>query len=682
MTNRFFVNRLSLFLLLLVGILLRLGYVFYFPHEPVVLDAALYNTGARNLLHYGTFSYSSGKLAPTAYTTPGYPLFLAAIYGVAGESNFQAVRIVQIVFNTVGLYFLYLVALLILGDRTWALAALAVGALHTPFIAISDLLLTEGVFLPLMALWLYLFVLAAQRKSIMYSAVGGGTLAVLCYVRPNVFLFPAFFFIVLTIKQILRTSFKKDAIKALLPTMKHIAVHYGVCLLLLTPWVVRNAIAFHRFVLFSSESGNPFFLGAFYNYKPEDYGHKIFQAGLNEFQQNERWWCEGWENIRVSLAREPMRYLRWYLGKTLTLWNRPYHLSAQATYTQMMVINMLHTLIVFSIIIAMLSWIVHGKDGLRAIMGLLFIYFTVFHVFFVAIPRYALPFLFFGGIFMADVFRDGIAYARERLASPKPAAIFAVFLIIAYLLLNLVVNFKGQNYVFSLSFHPIFLSKAGGLAFRCALLFYWLLAIPIFAKQNLLKGKKETALFCAVGLSVALLFNVLPTDIAVAFETPLRNGDVATHIIDVPKWAKGYSNCRLIIKVRNSDLRPTEYDFWVLMNGDEVYHAAPGADFSSGELQIPLAPIIVEKSKVLSVTVKSSGQREDGNYPLLVGSILTHRGLSTLNGQNRDLSHGSGTQRGAYFIGLRLYGKHPLLNVYFWRGSSTSKIHQLVIHSP
>jgi hypothetical protein len=180
---------------------------------------------------------------------------------------------------------------------------------------------------------------------------------------------------------------------------------------------------------------------------------------------------------------------------------------------------------------------------------------------------------------------------------------------------------------------------------------------------------------------VALLFNVLPTDIAVAFETPLHNGDVATHIIDVPKWAKSYSDCRLIIKVRNSDLRLTEYDLWVLMNGEEVYHAAPEANLSAGELQIPLAPAIVEKNKILSITVKSSGQRENGNYPLLVGSILTYRGLSTLNGQNRDLSHGSGTQRGAYFIGLRLYGKHPLLNIYFWRGSSTSRMHRLMTHS-
>lgn len=678
MTSRPFINRLPLFLLLLAGLFLRLGYVFYSPHEPVVLDAALYDTGARNLLHRGTFSYSSGKLEPTAYTTPGYPLFLAAIYRVAGESNFQAVRIVQVFFNTVGLYFLYLVALLILGDRTWALVALAVGALHPPFIAISDVILTEGVFLPLMALWLYLFVLAAKRESIMYSAVGGAALAVLCYVRPNVFLFPAFFFVILAIKRLVRMGLKKDAVKVLLRAAKHIAVHYGVCLLLLTPWVVRNAIAFHRFVLFSSESGNPFFLGAFYNYKPESFGHKIFKAGLGEFQQNERWWREGWENIRVSLAREPVHYIRWYLGKTFTLWNRPYYLSAQATYTQLMVINMLHTLIVFSIIIAALSWVVHSKDGLRAIMGWLFIYFTVLHVFFIAIPRYALPFLFFGGIFVADVFRDGMAYARERLASPKPALLFAAFLIIAYLFLNLINNFKGQNYVFSLSFHPFFLSKAGGLAFWFVFVLYWLIAIPVFARQKLLKGKKEAVLFCAVGLSVALLFNVLPTDIAVAFETPLHNGDVATHIIDVPKWAKGYSDCRLIIKVRNSDPRLTEYDFRVLVNGEEVYHAAPGANFSAGEFQIPFERTILEKNVVLSITVKSSGQRENGNYPLLVGSILTYRGLSTLNGQNRDLSHGSGTQRGAYFIGLRLYGKHPLLNVYFWRGSSTSRMHRLV----
>jgi len=668
-------DRLLLYFLLLVGFILRMGYIFCFPHEPVVFDAEGYDRAAKNILHHGRFSFFYPQ--PTAYTTPGYPLFLAATYSVAGESNFQAVRLVQVVLNTVGLYFLYLLALLILEDRRWALMALALGVFHPPFIAISDVILTEGIFMPFMALWLYFSALTLKKRNMSHPILAGCMLGLSCYVRPILFLYPVFLLAVLLIRDIINWCLKKNSLSLMWDKIRRFSLIYGACLFVMIPWAVRNALVFHRFILFSTESGAPFFAGTFYDYSPENFDKKMFVPGLNELEQNERWWREGWQQIRTSIAREPVRYLRWYLGKTFTLWNKPYYLSAQATYAQLRVIKMLHAIILFSIIIAAFSWLVHGKNGLRAIMGWLFIYLTVLHIFFIAIQRYALPFLFFGGIFVADIFRDGMAYARERLASPKPALLFAGFLIIAYLFLNLVNNFKGQNYVFSLSVHPFFLSKAGGLTFWFVFLLYWLFAIPVFARQKLLKGKKEAVLFCAVGACVILFLNILPLDLAVAFETPLHNGDVATHIIDVPKWAKGYSDCRLIIKVRNSDLRLTEYDFGVLMNGEEVYHATPGANFSAGELQIPLAPAIVEKNKILSVTVKSSGQRENGNYPLLVGSILTYRGLSTLNGQNRDLSHGSGTQRGAYFIGLRLYGKHPLLNVYFWRGSSTSKVRLL-----
>src|SRR5690349_92009 len=63
-------------------------------------DSAQYVTLARNLLRDGVFSVSEAPpLAPTMVRPPGYPLFLAAIFAVVGESML-AVRLAQAVIDT------------------------------------------------------------------------------------------------------------------------------------------------------------------------------------------------------------------------------------------------------------------------------------------------------------------------------------------------------------------------------------------------------------------------------------------------------------------------------------------------------------------------------------------------------------------------------------------------------
>jgi 4-amino-4-deoxy-L-arabinose transferase-like glycosyltransferase len=93
-------RRKAIFFLIftLAGLALRFLLVGYFPG--VVDDSRLYADIAKNWLQHGTYAITnSGRIVPTLSRLPGYPAFLAAIFAVFGTDNFQAVLLVQVVFD-------------------------------------------------------------------------------------------------------------------------------------------------------------------------------------------------------------------------------------------------------------------------------------------------------------------------------------------------------------------------------------------------------------------------------------------------------------------------------------------------------------------------------------------------------------------------------------------------------
>jgi len=104
----------SLFFIFTVALLIRLGFVltlqdgFYFP------DSVSYSAAAVNLL-------GNGELGKTYNRPPGYPVFLAAIYFVFGESVF-AVRMVESLVGALLTVIIALIARRIGGEAVGALA--------------------------------------------------------------------------------------------------------------------------------------------------------------------------------------------------------------------------------------------------------------------------------------------------------------------------------------------------------------------------------------------------------------------------------------------------------------------------------------------------------------------------------------------------------------------------------
>ena len=94
----------------------RGGYALYLVHSDEIVtttgDAPSYLGPARMLAEHARFENLDGE--KEYLRTPGYPLFIAAVYRVFGERN-TAVLLVQVLLSAVTVYLAYLLA-----TRTWS----------------------------------------------------------------------------------------------------------------------------------------------------------------------------------------------------------------------------------------------------------------------------------------------------------------------------------------------------------------------------------------------------------------------------------------------------------------------------------------------------------------------------------------------------------------------------------
>lgn len=144
------------------------------PHQPSEGEALLsgaslsdshaYEKLAANLLDHGTYTWQeSPPYIPTAYIPPGYPLFIAAIYGFSGRNpwNVIAVQLILSLFM-IGLIFFW-------SERRWGLKVAVPASLLLAFdpvsVVFSGALMGEtlGAALLLAAMLLYLETFEDQR---------------------------------------------------------------------------------------------------------------------------------------------------------------------------------------------------------------------------------------------------------------------------------------------------------------------------------------------------------------------------------------------------------------------------------------------------------------------------------------------------------------------------------------
>jgi hypothetical protein len=228
-------------------------------------DTRIYWELARKVRAGAPYEYVEWADIPHfALRTPGYPLLMAACQALFGERPL-AVRLVQAVLGTVGVYLVYRLTLQLVApnqpagsaeramSRSWTipLSAAALAALNPYYAFLSAILLSEAVFVPLMlaALWGQAVLWdqpgpsnrVAGWKAVLV-ALGSGTAAgAAILVRPSWALFvPA----MLAIRMIANRRNRRALVASARDALVCAVAVAGV----MSPWWARNALIYGKFV--------------------------------------------------------------------------------------------------------------------------------------------------------------------------------------------------------------------------------------------------------------------------------------------------------------------------------------------------------------------------------------------------------------------------------------------------
>ena len=225
---------MTLALLLALAFTLRLVFVI-FPADGVPFsDMKDYHDQAFALLAKGTYG--------PALRPPLYPLFLAAVYRIAGR-EFIFARLIQALMGVGVCLFTYGIARRLYGPRA-GIAAGFVVACYPSLVLYTCLLMSENLFIFLLTASLLLLLGTAQRR--VGSCFAAGVLLGLACLTRSVLVG----FVPLTALWLMG---RRERIAAL------------VCMLgalcAITPWTARNWHYYQRFVLIDSYGGYNFLIG-------------------------------------------------------------------------------------------------------------------------------------------------------------------------------------------------------------------------------------------------------------------------------------------------------------------------------------------------------------------------------------------------------------------------------------
>lgn len=308
----------GLLVILLLALAVRLAFVHHWGSTLTVeSDDVGYIASARLWLERGIFTYvrptlttSTTEISPSAYITPGYPLFLAFFLKlVPQESRALALaRYIQVLFSVASVFLVYRLG------RRWGKGELAalLAAFYPPFILLSGLLLTETLFTFLLLLFLDRWLKAREGNPCNWFLLGlvGGAATL---VRPT-----GVVLVCLALSGMAWGVFRrKKGLKALFLLL------LGFCIVL-SPWWVRNYLTFHRFVFLSTNSGNPLLLGTYVELEGIKHGwHSSWPVGRTPDETSALQKELALKRLKEGLSREPGRYLYWYTwGKFRLLWGR------------------------------------------------------------------------------------------------------------------------------------------------------------------------------------------------------------------------------------------------------------------------------------------------------------------------------------------------------------------------
>lgn len=239
--------------IVILTLLLRVAYAFIAPsvdpiigRDPLYGDASGYHILAVNLLETGGLTWDGET--PTSFRMPGYPLFLAVVYAIAGPAP-VAVRLAHAVLSAMTVIPVYFIGRRLGGKSVAAVAAVGV-ALHPFLLYMTGWVYSETLFFLLLWTGIWLFILALDHGSPRSAVLAGLTLGMATLVRPEIVVLP------LCVAGLIWLLLRRPR-----PSIRAAIIAQTVLLAVVLPWTVRNVMVQRSPVLLTTNTGAVFYGG-------------------------------------------------------------------------------------------------------------------------------------------------------------------------------------------------------------------------------------------------------------------------------------------------------------------------------------------------------------------------------------------------------------------------------------
>jgi 4-amino-4-deoxy-L-arabinose transferase-like glycosyltransferase len=223
-----------------VALAVRVGLILATRRLPLGSDPTDYDRLARLLAHgrgWGPSLLAAGH-GPTAFRPPLYPLFLAGVYRLTGDST-TAARLVEALLGVAGIALLAWIAAHLLGRRV-AVIASALAAVYPPLVVYSTAILSEAIFIPLelAAVVAALRARDDQQHATQWTIVAGTLVGLGVLARPSSVV------LLLPLAALLggRASWRRPE------AWTRPALLVAAVVVVIAPWLARNEVVMHSVV--------------------------------------------------------------------------------------------------------------------------------------------------------------------------------------------------------------------------------------------------------------------------------------------------------------------------------------------------------------------------------------------------------------------------------------------------
>ncbi|KEK24595.1 ArnT family glycosyltransferase [Bacillus gaemokensis] len=364
-------------------------------------DAFNYSLTAEQLLKHGVFGYvylePSEVPGKNAYITPGQPLLLAGamiISDVTTLPYYYVATVINMLLNIGTLLLVFLIGRELFNKDIYGIVASILYAVYPSNYTYFRTLLTEVPSIFLLSLSVYVFVLAWKYNKVKFHIWFGIVVSILLMFRPN----PAPMLLIPVLVVLFTYGFKESIKIGLLWFIGPFFI--------IGAWVVRNYLAFHQFILFSTQSADPLIAGAdpFNKIGYENVVNQMKATGQTDKSEYAK------QLIKNGFKSDFTYWFSWFtVGKTIELFKTAPAVDQYRIHNFM---QLCHRVFIFSTFLSAFCFMLNSFKHKRVMMLVASsVIYIAFSNLFLAINRYG----FFINPLMCLILAYGLIYVGSKL---------------------------------------------------------------------------------------------------------------------------------------------------------------------------------------------------------------------------------------------------------------------------